>query len=196
MSQPKQADAEHKATAFYIRFKAELAANVYTEVVYAVNKERMEENGPIAATDDLKIVCKVEVTVDSPKKYYQEFQDSAKDAEIVWDLSFAADVTRDLMQEATVFTRFTPCLTKHHHRCHTSAAIRNKPDWTLNTLPVLLCLRTAAAIPFVTNVHTGIFYQGTSADDVEQSQSVSYAEDTSGANRFAPPVPYLLYLIS
>lgn len=123
MSQPKQADAEHKATAFYIRFKAELAANVYTEVVYAVNKERMEENGPIAATDDLKIVCKVEVTVDSPKKYYQEFQDSAKDAEIVWDLSFAAGVMRDLMQEATVFTRFTPCLTKHHHVSLSSSSL-------------------------------------------------------------------------
>ena len=72
MSQPKQADPGHKATAFYIRFKAELAANAYTEVVYAVNKERMEKNGPIAATNDLKIVCKVEVTVDSLKKYYQE----------------------------------------------------------------------------------------------------------------------------
>lgn len=53
MSQPKQADPEHKATAFYIRFEAELAANAYTEVIYAVYKDRMESNGPIAATNDL-----------------------------------------------------------------------------------------------------------------------------------------------
>ena len=56
---------------------------------------------------------------------------------------------------------------------------------------IFLCLQTVAANPFVTNALTGISYQGTSADGVEQFQNISYAEDTSGANRFAPPVPYL-----
>ncbi len=63
--------------------------------------------------------------------------------------------------------------------------------WTPNILPILLCLQTAAAIPFVINARTGISYQGTSADEIEQFQNIRYAEDTSGANRFAPPVPYL-----
>ena len=63
--------------------------------------------------------------------------------------------------------------------------------WTPKFLLIVLWLRTAAPIPFVTNSHTGVSYQGTSADGVEQFQSIFYAEDTSGANRFAPPVPYL-----
>ena len=63
--------------------------------------------------------------------------------------------------------------------------------WTPKILPVVLWLQTAAPTPFVTNAHTGISYQGTSADGVEQFQNIFYAEDTSGANRFAPPVPYL-----
>ena len=62
---------------------------------------------------------------------------------------------------------------------------------TRSILPILLCLQTVAAIPFVTNVATGVSYQGTSADGIEQFQNISYAQDTSGANRFAPPVPYL-----
>ena len=63
--------------------------------------------------------------------------------------------------------------------------------WIPSILPILLCLQTVAAIPFVTNVFTGISYQGTSADGVEQFRNISYAQDTSGANRFAPPIPYL-----
>lgn len=63
--------------------------------------------------------------------------------------------------------------------------------WTHSILPILLCLQTAAAIPFVTNASIGVSYQGTSANGVEQFQNISYAEDTSGANRFAPPVPFL-----
>ena len=109
----KQADPENKATDFNIIFKAELAANAYTEIVDAVNKQRIENNGPTAATDYLKIVPKVEVTVDSIKRYYREFQDSDKDAETVWVLNAAADVMRGLVQEAKLFTRFTLCLTKH-----------------------------------------------------------------------------------
>ena len=64
--------------------------------------------------------------------------------------------------------------------------------WTLNIIPILLGLKTAAATPFVTNVLTGIPYQGISADGVEELQNISYARDTSGANHFAPPVLYLL----
>ena len=63
--------------------------------------------------------------------------------------------------------------------------------WTPKILLIVLWLQTAAPTPFVTNSHTGVSYQGTSADGVEQFQSIFYAEDTSGANRFAPPVPYL-----
>ena len=55
----------------------------------------------------------------------------------------------------------------------------------------LSCLQLATAIPFVTNSITGVSYHGTSAIGVEQFQNIAYAEDTSGANRFAPPVPYL-----
>ena len=63
--------------------------------------------------------------------------------------------------------------------------------WTPKILLIVLWLQTAAPTPFVTNSHTGVSYQGTSTDGVEQFQSIFYAEDTSGANRFAPPVPYL-----
>lgn len=63
--------------------------------------------------------------------------------------------------------------------------------WTPKILLILLWLRVVAPTPFVTNYHTGVSYQGTSADGVEQFQSIFYAEDTSGTNRFAPPVPYL-----
>ena len=58
-------------------------------------------------------------------------------------------------------------------------------------MSLLLCLQTTAAVPFVTNYHTGVSYQGTSANKVEQFKNIRYAEDTSGANRFAPPIPYL-----
>ena len=45
--------------------------------------------------------------------------------------------------------------------------------------------------PSVKNSHSGVTYQGTSANGVEHFQNIFYAEDTSGANRFAPPVPYM-----
>jgi carboxylesterase type B len=51
-------------------------------------------------------------------------------------------------------------------------------------------LATAAGAPFVTNEATSISYQGTSANGVDQFQGIFFAEDTSGANRFAPPKPY------
>lgn len=44
--------------------------------------------------------------------------------------------------------------------------------------------------PFVTNQRTGVSYRGTSVDGVEHFQNIFYAGDTSGPNRFAPPIPY------
>ena len=47
-----------------------------------------------------------------------------------------------------------------------------------------------ALTPYVTNTRLGVSYRGTSVDGVEHFQNIFYAEDTSGSNRFAPPVPY------
>ena len=44
--------------------------------------------------------------------------------------------------------------------------------------------------PHVRNARTGVSYRGTSISGVEQFQNIFYAEDTSGPNRFAPPIPY------
>ena len=70
--------------------------------------------------------------------------------------------------------------------------------WNTKTLSLLSCLQTTAVVafvvnhhPLVTNPHTGVSYRGISAHEVEQFQNIRYAEDTSGVNRFAPPVPYL-----
>lgn len=43
--------------------------------------------------------------------------------------------------------------------------------------------------PYVRNARTGVSYRGTSTNGVEHFQNIFYAEDTSGSNRFAPPVP-------
>ncbi|KAL8721303.1 MAG: hypothetical protein Q9181_007741 [Wetmoreana brouardii] len=45
--------------------------------------------------------------------------------------------------------------------------------------------------PIVRDVRTGVSYRGTFSNGVEQFQNIFYAEDTSGSNRFAPPVPYM-----
>jgi len=55
---------------------------------------------------------------------------------------------------------------------------------------VSLLASLAAASPLVTNKKTSISYQGTSAEGVDQFQNIFFAHDTSGANRFAPPVPF------
>ena len=47
-----------------------------------------------------------------------------------------------------------------------------------------------ASNPIATNAFTGIAYRGTSTNGIEHFQNIFYAEDTSGSNRFAPPVPY------
>ena len=44
--------------------------------------------------------------------------------------------------------------------------------------------------PHVRNAQRGVSYVGTSKHGVESFQNIFYAQDTSGANRFAPPVPY------
>ena len=44
--------------------------------------------------------------------------------------------------------------------------------------------------PIVHDPRISVSYRGTSANGVEQFQNIFYAEDTSGSNRFAPPVPY------
>lgn len=55
----------------------------------------------------------------------------------------------------------------------------------------LLCALTAvvvsAAGPVVKVEKSHVSYAGTSADGVEQFQNIPFGEDTSGANRFAPP---------
>ncbi|KAL8706321.1 MAG: hypothetical protein Q9201_000640 [Fulgogasparrea decipioides] len=48
-----------------------------------------------------------------------------------------------------------------------------------------------AANPVVRDVRTGVSYRGTISNGVEQYQNIFYAADTSGPNRFAPPVPYM-----
>lgn len=44
--------------------------------------------------------------------------------------------------------------------------------------------------PYVRNARIGVSYRGTSTNGVEHFQNIFYAEDTSGSNRFALPVPY------
>lgn len=44
--------------------------------------------------------------------------------------------------------------------------------------------------PLVTNPRTGVSYRGISANGIEHFQNIFYAEDTSGQNRFASPVPH------
>ena len=61
----------------------------------------------------------------------------------------------------------------------------------LPILGVLLNQNYLSSTPVVTNPHTKISYRGTATNYVEHFQNIFYAEDTSGRNRFAPPVPYL-----
>lgn len=54
--------------------------------------------------------------------------------------------------------------------------------------PFILSLLSYST-PYVRNARTGVSYRGTSTNGVEHFQNIFYAEDTSGSNRFAPPVP-------
>lgn len=61
----------------------------------------------------------------------------------------------------------------------------------LNSTPLALLPNLfTASIPHVTNTRTGVSYQGTATNGIEHFQNIFFAEDTSGSNRFAPPVPY------
>ena len=44
--------------------------------------------------------------------------------------------------------------------------------------------------PYVRNARTGVSYNGTSTNGIEHFQNIFYAEDTSGSNRFTPPISY------
>lgn len=48
-----------------------------------------------------------------------------------------------------------------------------------------------ASTPYVKNARTSVSYLGTSTNGIEHFQNIFYAEDTSGSNRFGPPVPYI-----
>ena len=48
-----------------------------------------------------------------------------------------------------------------------------------------------SSTPYVRDARTGVSYQGTSTNGVNHFQNIFYAEDTSGPNRFAAPVPYM-----
>ena len=63
------------------------------------------------------------------------------------------------------------------------------PQIYLTTTPPFL--NSLSDVPYVTSERTDVTYYGTSANGVDQFQNIFYAEDTSGANRFAPPLPYM-----
>ena len=60
---------------------------------------------------------------------------------------------------------------------------------SLSTIALLSNLLNVST-PYVRNARTGVSYRDISINGVEHFQNIFYAEDTSGANRFAPPVPY------
>lgn len=55
---------------------------------------------------------------------------------------------------------------------------------------VLLSNQFDASTPYVTNTSTRVSYRGKSTNGIEHFHYIFYAEDTSGSNRFALPVPY------
>ena len=69
-------------------------------------------------------------------------------------------------------------------------AITLYPTWlsSLSSLPIPFLHGYTA--PVVINSHTGVSYRGIAVNGVEHFQNIYYAEDTSGLNRFAPPVPF------
>ena len=61
-------------------------------------------------------------------------------------------------------------------------------------LPFSTSLSPLILNPFnsiVSNDRFKVFYRGTYVNGIEQFQNIFYAEDISGSNRFAPPVPYM-----
>ncbi|KAL9094760.1 MAG: hypothetical protein Q9165_003031 [Trypethelium subeluteriae] len=63
-------------------------------------------------------------------------------------------------------------------------------SWLLSTLFLLARLYLAAE-PTVYNDQTKITYQGKLKDSVEHFRNIKFAQDTSGARRFAAPEPFL-----
>ena len=55
---------------------------------------------------------------------------------------------------------------------------------------ILFSKQLSNPYPIVTNTRIGVSYRGIIENGIEHFQNIFYAEDTSGANRFAPPVPY------
>ena len=91
-------------------------------------------------------------------------------------------------------------LNPHHHPLAFAAiislpivlvAIILNPTWlpSLDSLPVAFL--HGYTTPVVTNRHTGVSYRGTAVKGIEHFQNIFYAEDTSGLNRFAPPVTFI-----
>jgi carboxylesterase type B len=62
--------------------------------------------------------------------------------------------------------------------------------WSLLAL-LLLEIQIATAKPLVTIPESKVAYHGTAQGSIEHFQNIRFAHDTSGARRFAPPVPYL-----
>ena len=58
-------------------------------------------------------------------------------------------------------------------------------------LPLTFFANFGLSSPVVHNQRTGVSYRGLSTNRVEHFQNIFYAEDTSGVNRFAPPIPYI-----
>lgn len=58
-------------------------------------------------------------------------------------------------------------------------------------ISAVVFVSAAFATPFVTNTITGVSYQGSSADGVEQFENIFFGQSTSGQRRFAPPQPYV-----
>ena len=65
-------------------------------------------------------------------------------------------------------------------------AIILNPTW----LPSLSSFHSSTT-PVVTISHTGVSYRGSAVNGVEHFQNIFYAEDTSGLNRFAHPIPLI-----
>lgn len=58
-------------------------------------------------------------------------------------------------------------------------------------LTLALCNSAAIASPTVIDAELGVTYKGLNRNGIEIFLNIPYAEDTGGANRFKPPIPYV-----
>ena len=123
MSHRQQPKPEHKATTFYIMFKAELAANAKTGPASDMDKETIMNLAPQAACDVLKVVFKVEVTVKSIKEYYDQIKDNVRIAGITWDRDAAGEIIIGQVQDEPVFNRIISCLDKYRNVSPNSSSL-------------------------------------------------------------------------